>query len=77
MLSLVEEKGVFTEKMIPLKLKRYCPRQMEIVKTVGNMREIYKLNCYWQKKIRDGRIMVSNSYKEFLYDARFVAGAED
>ncbi|NLX91611.1 MAG: SpoIIE family protein phosphatase [Firmicutes bacterium] len=59
MLSLVEEKGVFTEKMIPLKLKRYCPRQMEIVKTVGNMREIYKLNCYWQKKIRDGRIMVS------------------
>lgn len=59
MLSAVEEKGVFSEKMIPLKLKRYCPRQMEIVKTVGNMREIYRLNCYWQEKIRDGRIMVS------------------
>lgn len=59
MLSMVEEKGAFNERMIPVKLKRYCPRQMEIVKTVGSMREIYRLNCYWQKKIHDGRMMVS------------------
>ncbi len=59
MLAAVEDKGYFTEKMIPVKLRRYCPRQAEIVKTVGNMRDIYRLNCYWQEKIESGRSMVS------------------
>ncbi len=63
MLSALEEKGTFSEKMIPVKLRRYCPRQMEIVKTIGNMREIYRLNCYWQDKIQDGRMMVSEQLR--------------
>ncbi|HHU75634.1 MAG TPA: SpoIIE family protein phosphatase [Firmicutes bacterium] len=59
MLATMEEKGYFTEKMIPAKLKRYCPRQAEIAKTVGKMKEIHRLNCYWQEKVRCGRMMVS------------------
>lgn len=59
MLSALEEGGAFTEKMIPVRLRRYCPRQQEIVRAVVNMKEIYRLNCYWQDKIREGRLLVS------------------
>jgi len=59
MLSTVEENGSFSERLIPGKLKKYCPRQKEIVKAVSNMREIYHLNCYWQDKIRESRFFVS------------------
>lgn len=60
MLFYVDEKNTFSEKMIPTKLRRYCPRQREIVKTVGNMKEIYHLNCYWEEKIKEGRLLVSH-----------------
>lgn len=59
MLSAVEENDKFSEKSIPVKLRRYCPRQREIVKAVGSMREIYRLNCYWQDKIYESRSLVS------------------
>lgn len=59
MLSAVEENGKFSEKLIPVKLRRYCPRQREIVKAVSSMREIYHLNCYWQEKIKESRFFVS------------------
>jgi stage II sporulation protein E len=59
MLSTMEESGRFSEKMIPVKLRRYCPRQREIVKTVGSMKEVYHLNCHWQEKIHDSRRLVS------------------
>ncbi len=59
MLSAVEENDKFSEKLIPVKLRRYCPRQREIVKAVGSMREIYRLNCYWQDKIHESRSLVS------------------
>ena len=59
MFSNLQEAGAFSERMIPVKLRRYCPRQQEIVKSMGNMQEIYRLNCYWQEKIQDGRELVS------------------
>ncbi|MGI6308084.1 MAG: SpoIIE family protein phosphatase [Dethiobacteria bacterium] len=59
MFSTIEEKGNFTEKQIPIKLRRFCPQQREIVKAIHNMREIYKLNCYWQDKIHKSRSLVS------------------
>ena len=59
MFSTLQETGAFSERMIPVKLRRFCPRQQEVVKAVGSMQEIYKLNCYWQDKIQDGRLLVS------------------
>jgi serine phosphatase RsbU (regulator of sigma subunit) len=59
MLSAGEENDKFSEKYIPVKLRRYCPRQREIVKAVGSMREIYRINCYWQEKIQESRSLVS------------------
>ncbi len=59
MLSFVEQKGSFAEKQIPMKLRRFCPRQREMVKTIGNMREMYRLNSYWQDRIQQSRSLVS------------------
>lgn len=59
MLAEVEKGNNFSEKMIPLKLRRYCPRQRELVKTMGNMREIYRLHSFWQDKLQQGRVLVS------------------
>jgi stage II sporulation protein E len=59
MLSAVDDDEKFMDKYIPVRLKRYCPRQREIVKTVGNMKEIYRLNCHWQDKIHESRSLVS------------------
>lgn len=59
MLSVAEESDKFFEKYIPVKLRRYCPRQREIVKAIGSMKEIYRLNCFWQDKIHESRSLVS------------------
>ncbi|MGI5822672.1 MAG: SpoIIE family protein phosphatase [Dethiobacteria bacterium] len=59
MFSTVEEKGNFSERQIPIKLRRFCPRQQDIVRAILNMREIYRLNCYWQDKIYKSRSLVS------------------
>lgn len=59
MFSAAGVKGGFTEKQIPLKLRRFCPRQREIVKAVGDMREMYRLNCYWEDKVQQSRSLVS------------------
>ena len=59
MLSAAEENDKFSERFIPVKLRRYCPRQKEMVKAVNHMREIYRLNCYWQEKMYENRLLVS------------------
>lgn len=59
MLSAVDDDEKSLEKYIPVRLKRYCPRQREIVKAVGNMKEIYRLNCHWQNKIHESCSLVS------------------
>ncbi len=59
MLAEVEKGNNFSEKMIPLKLRRYCPRQREMVRTMGNMREIYRLHTFWQDKLQEGQVLVS------------------
>ncbi|MEW5919897.1 MAG: SpoIIE family protein phosphatase [Bacillota bacterium] len=59
MLAEVEKGGNFSEKMIPVKLRRYCPRQREMVRTMGNMREIYRLHSFWEEKLQQGRVLVS------------------
>ncbi len=71
MFSTMEESGRFSEKMIPVKLRRYCPRQREIVKTVGSMKDVYHLNCHWQEKIHDSRLLVSqqlNGISSVIHD---------
>lgn len=59
MLMEVEKNVNFSEKMIPPKLRRYCPRQRETVRTMGSMREVYRLHSYWQDKLDQGRVLVS------------------
>ncbi len=59
MLAEVEKGGVLSEKIIPLKLRRYCPRQREMVRTIGNMREICRVHSYWEDKLKQGRALVS------------------
>lgn len=59
MLSVAEGNDKFSEKYIPVKLRRYCPRQREVVKAIGSMKEIYRLNCFWQDKIHESRCLVS------------------
>lgn len=59
MFSVAEESDKFSEKYIPVRLRRYCPRQREIVKAIGSMKEIYRLNCYWQDRLHESRSLVS------------------
>ncbi len=59
MFSVAEEGDKFSEKYIPVRLRRYCPRQREVVKAIGSMKEIYRLNCYWQDRLHESRSLVS------------------
>ncbi len=71
MISSLEEGAKFSEKMIPVKLKHYCPRHREIIRTMGSMKDIYHLNCYWQDKINESRRLVSRQLEgvsEVMHD---------
>ncbi|NMB35429.1 MAG: SpoIIE family protein phosphatase [Firmicutes bacterium] len=59
MFTMARERGSFTEYQIPAKLRKFCPRQREMIKAIGNMREMYQLNSYWQDKVQKSRSLVS------------------
>ncbi|NLC12030.1 MAG: SpoIIE family protein phosphatase, partial [Firmicutes bacterium] len=50
---------IFQEKEIPNRLRRHCPRSRELARTIDSMQEIYRLNYYWQRKVAEGRELVS------------------
>lgn len=48
---------------IPDGLKKRCPRTFELVNQINDMLDIYKVNRYWQKKVLEGRDLVSIQLK--------------
>ncbi len=61
--SLVEELGHLTESDIPEEIASRCGKTKDLALHISYLYELYKLNYYWQKKICEGREIVSGELK--------------
>lgn len=63
MLALADAHGELTVSRIPEPLRQHCRRPEELVTCANYLVKVYKLNLYWQKKLRESRDLVAGQLK--------------
>ena len=59
-------KGRYSRKKRSNRLRRHCSRSRELARTIDSMQEIYRLNYYWQRKVAEGRELVSRQLEWYF-----------
>ncbi len=63
MLALADAHGELSTRQIPEALQKRCRRPVELITCANYLVKVYKLNLYWQKKMRESRSLVANQLR--------------
>lgn len=63
MLALADAQGELSTSRIPEALEQRCRRPVELITCANYLVKVYKLNLYWQKKMRESRSLVANQLR--------------
>lgn len=63
MLALADAQGELSTSRIPEALQTRCRRPVELITCANYLVKVYKLNLYWQKKMRESRSLVANQLR--------------
>ncbi|HHW99132.1 MAG TPA: stage II sporulation protein E [Firmicutes bacterium] len=63
MLALADAQGELSTSRVPEALKKRCRKPVELITCANYLVKVYKLNLYYQKKLRESRTLVANQLR--------------
>lgn len=63
MLALADAQGELSVNRVPEAVKKRCRRPTELITCANYLVKVYKLNLYYQKKLRESRTLVANQLR--------------
>ena len=63
MLALADAHGELTMSSVPQPVLQRCQRPVELVTCANYLVKVYRVNLYWQRKMRESRTLVANQLR--------------